>query len=409
MKLLRKVLEYALVICIILEFNTVYTAVPIIKFIVQIIPVPILLLLIFMRHQYLSKNMGFVIFAFLIGSIFPMLNLSTDAYIAYIKTFIVILPLLFIYLYQKKKSSYEDYLSLFFRYSNTMVVLATVSVIMWLLCSILQILPMTGMYPYNWGDKALFVPSYYNIYFETQGLNLFGEWTRRNDGIFNEGPMHNMALCVALTIEYFLRIKRSKKKIAILVIAIITSFTTTGQMFLIALLAWHLFNNTIISKYRFLIIFSVPILIYGVYTLANMSMKFKEEASGDNSVNYRSADIENCIDAGLANPILGVGIIQKGDITLWKGQKLGQSNSLFAVFACGGIYMLLLYLGAILIIPMIYFKKFGYRNWLLTMIFFLGLFTITVSFLRYLTLLFLAWGLSNLDFKRWNINRKQIS
>ena len=409
MKLLRRILEYVLVICIILEFNTVYTAVPIIKFMVQILPVPILLILIFMTPQHLSKNMGFIFFIFLIGSIFPVFNLNTDAYIAYIKIYIVILPLLFIYLCQRKKSSYENYLSLFFRYSNTMVVLAAVSIIMWLLCSILQIIPMTGMYPYNWGDKALFVPSYYNIYFETQGLNLFGEWTRRNDGIFNEGPMHNMALCVALIIEYFLRNKRSKKKITILVITIFTSFTTTGQMFLIALLAWHLLNSTVINRYRFLIIISLPVLIYGVYTLADISMKFKEEASGDYSVNARTADIENCIDAGFANPILGVGIIQKDDITLWKGQKLGQSNSLFAVFACGGVYMLLLYLGSLLVMPIIYFKKFRYRNWLLAMIFFLFLFTITVSFLRYLTLLFLAWGLSNLDFKRWNISQKQIS
>ena len=98
MKLLRRILEYVLVICIILEFNTVYTAVPIIKFMVQILPVPILLILIFMTPQHLSKNMGFIFFIFLIGSIFPVFNLNTDAYIAYIKIYIVILPLLFIYL-----------------------------------------------------------------------------------------------------------------------------------------------------------------------------------------------------------------------------------------------------------------------------------------------------------------------
>ena len=404
---IRKFLEYALIICIILDFNTVYMASPIFKQAVRILPVPVLLYLIMITPQMLSKKINAFIIAYFIGALFPMLNIGSDSYMGYIKTYIIILPLFWVYLSKRKAKGCNAYLSLFFKYSNVMTLFAGASLVMWLLCSILQIIPMTNLVPYAWGDGIQFVPSYYNIYFETQTANLFGESIIRNDSFFNEGPMHNMALCVALTIEYFMRTKKSKMRITILSISIITTLTTTGQLFLLALLTWHVFNIST-KRYRALIVILAPIIIFAVYTIVTIVMDFKDsEALGESSVLSRAKDIQNCIEAGIKHPILGVGIVQSKDIILWHGYQLGYSNSFFAVFARGGLYTLTLYLGSLLIIPLIYYRKYKQLNWLLTMFFFFGIFAITVSFLRYLTLLFMAWGLSNLDFNKWMTNQKR--
>lgn len=403
-KTLRIILEYLLVVCIILEFNTVYGALPIFKRMVQILPAAILLGLIMMTPQKLSKKMGFCVILYFMGAIFPMLNIKSDAYISYIKTYVVILPLLWIYLSQRKQVDESAYFSLFLKYSNVMTMLAAISVVMWALCSVLQVIPMTGLFPYAWGEENIsFIPSYYNIYFETQTINLFGSPFMRNSGIFCEGPMYNMTLCVALTIEYFMRPIRSRRKIIILTIAILSTLTTTGQLFLLALLAWHVLRK-ITGRYRLLILVMAPLVIIGVYVLTNTIMDFKSDSGGDGSVDSRMWDIMNCIDAGIKNPLFGVGIAQREDVVIWRGSQLGYSNSLFAIFARGGIYVLALYLISLLIIPVLHYRKFKQGNWMMAMICYLGLFTITVCYMQYLTLLFMALGVSNIDLAKWKKN-----
>ena len=86
-----------------------------------------------------------------------------------------------------------------------MVIIAVASLVMWFLCSILQVVPATSFFPYEWGSSIDFIPTYWGVYFETQSIAPLGEKIWRNTGIFNEGPMYNMALCVAFIIEYFIQ------------------------------------------------------------------------------------------------------------------------------------------------------------------------------------------------------------
>lgn len=395
---LRRTLEYLLVFCIILEFNTIYLAFPIVKRVIQIMPALILLSLIIITTQKQSKNMLFFVCTYFIGAMLPILNIRSDAYIGYIKSYIVILPMLWIYLNKRKQAGKNSYLSIFLRYSNAMTVLGTISVVMWLLCSVFQIIPMTGLAPYAWSQNKFFVPSYYNIYFETQKIELFGELTR-NTSFFNEGPMHNMTLCTALAIEYFIRPVKSNTRIILLSITILSTLTTTGQLFLLFLLSWHIFQKSI-SRYTMIMVVTVPIILFTIYYVFNIAMDFKTDVGYEGSVTMRSEDIKYCIEAGLQNPILGVGIVQNEDVVLWKGEILGRSNSLFTIFARGGLYVLILYMSALLIIPLKFCCKYRLKNWLLTILCYFGLFVITICYLQYLTLLFMAWGLSFLDMKK---------
>ena len=396
---IRRILEYAVVFCIILEFNTAYLIFPVVKRMIQIFPAIILVCLILMSNYSIRKKVNGWLFVYWVGSLIPMFVINEHGYISYILHYVIILPLLWIYLSLRKEIGYKSYLSLFFCFSNMMVILACISLAMWLSCSILQIFPPTGLFPYEWAPNANFIPTYWGIYFETQSVAPLGEWVHRNSGIFNEGPMHNMPLCVAFCIEYFLRPVRSKVRLSILTITILTTLTTTGQLFLLLILGLHLYK-TFRGKLRAAIIILAPLLLFGGYMAATTLVENKKETGGEGSVDTRTKDITYCIEAGIKHPVLGVGF---GGKKKWKDlDNMGGSNSLFTIFAKGGIYVLVLYFGTLIFIPYMYYKKNKDTDFLFAMLGFFFLFTITVSFMKYLTLLFIAWGLSNIGLRKWN-------
>lgn len=401
---IRRILEYAVVFCIILEFNTPYLIFPVVNRMIRIFPAIILVCLILMSNYSIRKKINGWLFVYWVGSLIPMFVIDEHGSVIYIFRYVIILPLLWLYLSLRKEIGYKSYLSLFFCFSNMMVILACISLAMWLLGSILQIFPPTGLFPYDWDPIASFIPTYWGIYFETQSVAPWGEFFYRNSGIFTEGPMHNMPLCVAFCIEYFLRPVRSKVRLSILAITILTTFTTTGQLFLLLILGLHLYKTSR-GKLRTAIIVLAPLLLFGGYMATTTLIENKKMTKGgEGSVESRKEDITYCIEAGIKHPVLGVGLVEDGKSEfLWKGKKLGRSNSLFAVFARGGIYVLVLYLGALFFIPYRYYKKTKSANWFLTMLFFLFLFTITISFIKYLTLLFIAWGLSNIGLRKWDV------
>lgn len=397
---IRLLLEYLLVFFIIIEFNTPYLFFEDVKRIIQIFPIFILLLLLIISNYSIKNKFNIQIFAYLLGALFPILILREHNYSAYIMRYILVLPLLWMYLIQRKAHGVSAYCSLFLKFSNVMVVIALTSLVMWLLCSIFQLVPITSYFPYGWVSNMEFVPTYWGIYFETQSIIVLGERIWRNTGIFSEGPMFNMALCAAFIIEYFIRPIKSKLRLWVLAIAIFTTFTTTGQFFLIGIIIWTLFNK-IGRRDRIILLFIVPLFLYLGYIATGSLLKNKMETGGDASVDSRSEDIVLCIEAGMENPILGVGLILREGEALWHGKMLGRNNSLFAVFARGGLYALALYVGALLLIPYLYYRKYKDPAWFLAMLSYFLIFAITISFLKYLTFLFMAWGLSNINLKRW--------
>lgn len=399
---IRRILEYLLVFCIILEFNTPYLIFPEVGRMIQLCFIFILLSLLIISNYSITQKVNILVFIYWAGALFPMLVLRNHNYPAYIARYVLILPLLWMYLSHRKNFGTFIYCSLFLKYSNVVVIIAVVSLVMWLLCSIFQIIPVTLFFPSEWAPGIDFIPSYWGIYFETQFMAPLGEKIWRNTGIFNEGPMYNMVLCVAFAIEYFIQPIRSKIRLWILAITIFTTFTTTGQFFLIGIGLWSVFNK-ITRKYRILLLFVVPVLLYLVYAAAGILLENKKETGGEASVDLRTEDIIWCMEAGMEHPILGVGLILREGESLWHGKKLGRSNSLFAVFARGGLFVLVLYISALLLIPYLYYRKYKDSKWFCTMVCFFFVFAITISFLKYLTFLFIAWGLSNINLKRWNI------
>ena len=400
-------MEYLLVIFIILEFNTPYLVFPVLQRTIQIMPLLILLMLLLISGKNMFRKPNPVLFLYFGGSVFPLLVLWEHNYPSYIMRYVLLIPMLWMYLNQRKKFGTLSYCSLFLKFSNVVTVLAVVSVVIWLLGSIAQVFPPTLYFPYEWAPGVYNISSYWGIHFETQTIVQFGERIWRNSGIFNEGPMYNLILCSAFLIEYFIRPERSKTRMWILAITILTTLTTTGQFFLIGMTLWHILMK-VGNKYRLLILFMAPILMYCGYVASTKIMENKIETSGGGSVEARSSDISRCIQAGMEHPFLGIGLIMRDGDPSEYGVLVGSSNSLFAVFARGGLHALVLYIGTLLIIPILYYKRNKDSKWSLTMLFFFLLFALTNIFLKYLTFLFIAWGLSNIDLKRWSTGIKSM-
>lgn len=398
--------EYLLAFFVILEFNTPYRIFPLINTAYNAFPLCILFLLIVFGVKNLKTKDFAYVSIYYVGSIFPLLTLSSHAYLAYLRVYILILPMIWMYLNIRKRAGIDAYHSLFIKYSNIVVCIAIISLIMWLLGSILHIISPTAQIPNDWTMDGLMklIPTYYGIYFETQSFSIFGIEGWRNTGIFNEGPMYNMVLCTALLIECFIRKNTSKKRIILLILTIISTVTTTGQMFLLMLAFVWIYKN-MSSKNKLLFWAIAPIALYGIYTAASVILEEKYAfRSGASSMDIRSGSIMGGIDIGLEHPILGIGLFTKK--LVYSSQILDHSNSLFELFAVGGLYVVALYIISLVVIPYLYYKKRKDYLWLLTMWGFFILFTITYSQYKYLTLLFVAWGLSNIGVKTLAINRQ---
>lgn len=68
---IRRILEYAVVFCIILEFNTAYLIFPVVKRIIQIFPAIILVCLILMSNYSIRKKVNGWLFVYWVGSHLP--------------------------------------------------------------------------------------------------------------------------------------------------------------------------------------------------------------------------------------------------------------------------------------------------------------------------------------------------
>ena len=391
--------EYLLVFLVILEFNTPYSIIPFVKVIYNAFPLCILFILILLSIKKLVIKDFACISIYYVGSIFPLLSLSDHAYLAYLRVYILMLPMLWMYLNIKRKKGMDAYHSLFIKYSNIVVCIAAVSLIMWLLESILHITSPTTQIPNDWtmDGSIRLIPTYYGIYFETQQFSIFGIEACRNTGIFNEGPMYNMILCTALLIECFVRTNISKKRIILLILTIISTATTTGQMFLLMLAFVWIYKN-MSQKSKIVLWVTAPFVLYGIYKVANIILEEKYAyGAGASSMDIRSGSIMGCINIGLEHPIFGIGLFPKK--LVYPSLILDHSNSLFELFAVGGLYVLALYISSLLFIPYFYYKEKKNVHLLFVMWGFFMLFSFTSSQYKYLTLLFVAWGLSHINLK----------
>ena len=123
-----------------------------------------------------------------------------------------------------------------------------------------------------------------------------------------------------------------------------------------------------------------------------------KKETNERSYTNRGADIERCIEVGIENPILGVELFHETKEDGSNRNNFGFSNSLFGVFAHGGLYTLSLYILSLAYFPFLYYRRTKDKSLFSVFFCFFVLFTFTYAEYKYITIVFVATGLS-----LWNV------
>lgn len=234
------------------------------------------------------------------------------------------------------------------KYVTILSWIALISIMMWLFGSILGIIHPSSVVYSRWSVSGhLLVNTYHYLYFEPQKIDLFGISIWRNSAIFTEAPMAALNFAIALGLETLILDKKRKWCINILAIAIITTFSSTGILYLIFVFLYKKLSSDSKSKYIKLIkILSIPcILFFMVYIIINII----NQKMTYNSGLFRIDDYIAIFRTWMDHFFIGTGL--ENDLSIskymnaWRirvGQ-IGLSNSL-VVLAEGGIYISLVYI-----------------------------------------------------------------
>ena len=241
------------------------------------------------------------------------------------------------------------------KYQNLVLIIACISLFFWLFGSVLNVIRPSGSVIMNWsgnGEDAAYA-SYYNLHFEVQAIKLdfLGMTSYRNTSLFVEAPMFAFHLALALMIEFFMKSKEefSKYKVAILIITILTTFSTTGYVVIAFALVTKILSSKRRSGMRRVIYILAPfVLLIGGTIVAQLI--FKKLGTGSGTV--RVDDIAVCIKAWTTNLFFGAGFDNYEYVQSlmgeWRSHSTGLSSAMMIVLAYGGLYLAIPYVGTLI-------------------------------------------------------------
>lgn len=310
----------------------------------------------------------------------------------------IILVLFLVYFFSNE--SKEKAKRLLIKYKNIMVVLAAISVVCWVLFSLLHFLP------YNrWGDIYITWTNTGEIARRSHILYLYSEmqwfivhYITRNTSIFVEGPMYCYCLSIALFVELFAEDKSREAEREFctwsLLLAQLTVLTTVGFIYLTVIGAAHflkmrlgaeLLDEEQRQKNRKAIrkILIVAAVLCAIFLARKLSVM-----SGSTRVD----DIWAGFHAWLSKPWFGSGFENQNYINKFVSNfrldNLGYSNSPGLILANGGVYLAVIYIYAWVRIVRNGLKRKTLEALIVTGLYML-MFTVTIIPYQYLTMFFL--------------------
>lgn len=409
--------EYLIAITLVINANSIYSYLPInennlVNYVLVITMIIGVLGCFFYKNRFsvYRVNKGITVAVlFAIYCIFYLLlrpnNIVGDLYV------MVVSCILIIYYF----FCCNDYKvpNLLYKYRNLIWIIAVVSILMWILCSLLKVMPQTGNVLSGWSDTGEYktVSNYFYIYFGTQTISSFGlNNITRNSAIFTEAPMASLHFSLALIIELLLCKKPSRKKVLIFIVAILTTFSMTGYLLILMVVGIKVLfykprnNFTCVLKF-----FLVPIGVVIVgYIGFNLFMDKLSSASGS----IRVDDFVAGYKAWQDNIIFGTGGGEanqqalKSYMSSFRMSNTGFSNSVMMILSGRGLYGGALYFICIIKGLIDGVKNKNFNKFFFTA-FFLYLFTITVMPYLYLTYFILIFFANNKTAKQAkNLNYK---
>ena len=281
---------------------------------------------------------------------------------AFIAKFLIVLPVLSLtftmYFYEHR------IIDLLKKYCNIICVIAVISLFFWLFGSVLHIIHPTGYFYALWGTPYNY-PSYHNLYFERQYVTIFGIETKRNMGMFLEAPMYSSCLVIAIAIELFLTddlkyyedvnkklgysfsLKQLlRPKTLILIITLLTTFTSTGAIMLIFMIFLFILIND--PKNRLIKILKYIFIVFIAVAAFYFAYMIFLDKSTSSSWMFRTDDYYAGFRSWLDSPIWGNGFGNLSAAYVYMGSfrngNYGFSNGIFVVLVEGGVIFMSIYL-----------------------------------------------------------------
>lgn len=384
------ILEYVLVTWVALSFYSVYFSNKLFFYVGKkslALEIILLVLCVLTKSQKPQIKIKVVLPYYILAVI--MLAFNTDI-LFFIMNYCILLPLFYIYFSYSSIEKGRFNCSLLYKFSSVVTIIGAFSFIMWLLVSQLGILRTNIIIPDDWSPFQSYINSYHLVYFETQIDSLLGFEATRNTGFYEEGPVLNLVLCLALGIELFLRENLNKTKALILTITILSTLTTTGQFFLFISWFVYLYRYSYLrKKTSTIILMSFPLMLYAVVEILSYIITEKQDTG---SYRDRMIMFENTFNAFTENPIGGQGLM------MYKG---GKSNSLMVMLAEGGLLLGGLYILNMVLLPLREFlcNKKNERLFFFAATYFM-IFIFTIGYVKSVNLMLLGFFMANLSNNR---------
>ena len=398
-------IEYIWALFVILNGNSVYHAsnahdyhFPVICTFLSLI-----LWLLVCRNEKTKERKSVLMAIFLIGYflLYFFIRYETLSKEIYLLGYVISLPVMFLYFVAMKSKGKVELL--FWRLEDVILVLAGLSLIIWICGPVLNIIsPNTDMI-IAWG-RLRNIEGYFGIHYITQYDNTLAAGLARNTSIFCEGPMYGLWLSIALSTELFLKEFSSRRKIILLVVTILTTTSVTAIFAVIVCFALrYLISVESIRKKKFVIISfailaTLPIVFWVAYNIISQKMT-------TSSYLIRMQDYIAGILVWKENPVWGSGFgnlntLQEYVLSGYT-TSIGFSNSVTAILGTGGLWNFSIYLLGI-VAPML--GRYGRKKKMVAFSLLYCFLTVTtIFFARYIAVVFIAFGLANLPMFSVNV------
>lgn len=368
--LIIKLLSYVIAALIILNCNTVYITSNNFEIFNKIIlPVLVVATIIYTFCSVLKYNLKFDKTLFLgIGlavyiSIFVVLSAALSSSLIGLR---IILYFIIFFVLAWTERNKTELSNILIAYTKLMFLIALISIFFWLFGSYLHFIVPTGSTTINWGAPNRSIPSYYNLYFETQSFDV----GIRNSAIFAEAPMAalNFLISLSLSVLFPIKGKFNTIKVITFVIAGLMTMSTAMYIGILIILTFKLLKNgkkTRLLSYTLGVIL-IPIMFNLIYTMFNAKM------DTDSGLD-RKLDYMNAFTVWVNHIFMGAGInagVNEG-VNVINGEIIphyGFSSSFTKILGDGGLFLLILIIIALSMSIVKSFKEKDYNRLTFTII-----------------------------------------
>ena len=365
---IKSITEYILCLLLILSCGSIFDNMANINFYISEIFMVLLFLyvLVFLLPKFRKQKKTFlkyiVFFVFYVAyqGIYIIIHKNMPNMIVYtFKMVIIFLLLLAFYLFNDK----DKIMEMIKKISKIIIIISVISIFFFTLGSYLHAIKPTNKVEIEFGNNRRAINSYFDIYFEAQETNIFGDYRIRNCAIFVEAPMFTIGLLIAISYELFLSKRKNKKiNVIVLFITILTTMSTTGIAVGCGLIGLKIIQEIFSKKRNYkgkniLKLLTIMFLIVlGIVAFIVIKDKWNSP-----SFMLRIDDYLAGYKAWEDHKIFGNGYQNYEAVQSHMSERvfnnMGQSNSIANLFAEGGLWI-----GMVYTLPAIYLLIRNFKN-----------------------------------------------